>query len=112
MKSMIANRYELIRNLGDQRPSKVRVKIYVQPIILIPKEGKEVVYFLPQQTIIRVREGDEVTTGSILGRVPQESSGTKDITGWSPPCRWLIWSASSKRPCGIMAEMSGTSQLW
>ena len=24
------------------------------------------VYFLPQQTIIRVREGDEVTTGSIL----------------------------------------------
>ena len=76
-------------------------------IILDTKEGKEVVYFLPQQTIIRVREGDEVTTGSILGRVPQESSGTKDITGGLPRVADLF-EARRPKDHAIMAEMSGT----
>jgi DNA-directed RNA polymerase subunit beta' len=76
-------------------------------VILDTAEGKEVVYFLPQQTIIRVREGDDVTTGSILGRVPQESSGTKDITGGLPRVADLF-EARRPKDHAIMAEMSGT----
>ena len=76
-------------------------------IILDTVDGKEVVYFLPQQTIIRVREGDDVTTGSILGRVPQESSGTKDITGGLPRVADLF-EARRPKDHAIMAEMSGT----
>ncbi len=76
-------------------------------IILDTKDGKEVVYFLPQQTIIRVREGDEVTVGSILGRVPQESSGTKDITGGLPRVADLF-EARRPKDHAILAEISGT----
>ncbi|WP_394261815.1 DNA-directed RNA polymerase subunit beta' [Moraxella boevrei] len=76
-------------------------------IILDTKDGKEVVYFLPQQTIIRVHEGDDVTTGSVLGRVPQESSGTKDITGGLPRVADLF-EARRPKDHAIMAEMSGT----
>lgn len=76
-------------------------------IILDTKDGKEVVYFLPQQTIIRVREGEEVTVGSVLGRVPQESSGTKDITGGLPRVADLF-EARRPKDHAILAEISGT----
>ncbi len=75
-------------------------------IILQTKDGKEVVYFLPQQTIIRVREGEEITAGSVLGRVPQETSGTKDITGGLPRVADLF-EARRPKDHAIMAEMSG-----
>ncbi len=75
-------------------------------IILNTDEGKEVVYFLPAETIIRVGDGEKVAAGSILGRVPQASSGTKDITGGLPRVADLF-EARRPKDHAIMAEMSG-----
>ncbi|WII95515.1 DNA-directed RNA polymerase subunit beta' [Moraxella haemolytica] len=75
-------------------------------IILDTKEGKEVVYFLPAETVIRVSEGEQVTAGSVLGRVPQATSGTKDITGGLPRVADLF-EARRPKDHAIMAEMSG-----
>ena len=75
-------------------------------IILNTDAGKEVVYFLPAETIIRVGDGEEVAAGSILGRVPQASSGTKDITGGLPRVADLF-EARRPKDHAIMAEMSG-----
>ena len=75
-------------------------------IILNTDEGKEVVYFLPAETIIRVSDGEKVAAGSILGRVPQASSGTKDITGGLPRVADLF-EARRPKDHAIMAEMSG-----
>lgn len=75
-------------------------------IILDTDEGKEVVYFLPNETIIRVSEGEHVTAGSVLGRVPQATSGTKDITGGLPRVADLF-EARRPKDHAIMAEMSG-----
>ncbi|WP_218690196.1 DNA-directed RNA polymerase subunit beta' [Psychrobacter sp. BF1] len=75
-------------------------------IILNTNEGKEVVYFLPAETIIRVGDGEEVAAGSILGRVPQASSGTKDITGGLPRVADLF-EARRPKDHAIMAEMTG-----
>lgn len=75
-------------------------------IILNTDAGKEVVYFLPAETIIRVSDGQEVTAGSILGRVPQATSGTKDITGGLPRVADLF-EARRPKDHAIMAEMSG-----
>ena len=75
-------------------------------IILNTDAGKEVVYFLPAETIIRVGDGEEVAAGSILGRVPQASSGTKDITGGLPRVADLF-EARRPKDHAIMAEMTG-----
>ncbi|UTO04133.1 DNA-directed RNA polymerase subunit beta' [Moraxella sp. FZLJ2107] len=75
-------------------------------IILDTDDGKEVVYFLPNETIIRVAEGEHVTAGSVLGRVPQATSGTKDITGGLPRVADLF-EARRPKDHAIMAEMSG-----
>ena len=75
-------------------------------IILNTDEGKEVVYFLPAETIIRVSDGEKVAAGSILGRVPQASSGTKDITGGLPRVADLF-EARKPKEHAILAEVSG-----
>ena len=75
-------------------------------IILNTDAGKEVVYFLPAETIIRVSDGEKVAAGSILGRVPQASSGTKDITGGLPRVADLF-EARRPKDHAIMAEMTG-----
>lgn len=75
-------------------------------IVLNTDEGKEVVYFLPAETIIRVSDGEKVAAGSILGRVPQASSGTKDITGGLPRVADLF-EARRPKDHAIMAEMTG-----
>ncbi len=75
-------------------------------IILNTDEGKEVVYFLPAETIIRVNDGEKVAAGSILGRVPQATSGTKDITGGLPRVADLF-EARRPKEHAIMAEMTG-----
>lgn len=75
-------------------------------IVLDTKDGKEMLYSLPPNTILRVREDDEVTIGSVLGRVPQATSGTKDITGGLPRVADLF-EARRPKDHAIMAEMSG-----
>ncbi|WP_323841195.1 MULTISPECIES: DNA-directed RNA polymerase subunit beta' [unclassified Moraxella] len=75
-------------------------------IILDTADGKEVIYFLPAETVIRVSEGEQVTAGSVLGRVPQATSGTKDITGGLPRVADLF-EARRPKDHAIMAEMSG-----
>ncbi len=75
-------------------------------VILDTDEGKEVVYFLPSGTMIRVAEGERVSAGATLGRVPQATSGTKDITGGLPRVADLF-EARRPKDHAIMAEMSG-----
>lgn len=78
----------------------------LRPAIILDTDGKEVVYFLPYGTLIRVKEGENVGVGSILGRVPQATSGTKDITGGLPRVADLF-EARRPKDHAIMAEISG-----
>ncbi len=89
---------------GKDRPSTA--KDLRPAIVLVTDDGKEVVYFLPAETVIRVGEGDTVTAGSVLGRVPQATSGTKDITGGLPRVADLF-EARRPKDHAIMAEISG-----
>ncbi len=89
---------------GKDRPSMA--KDLRPAIILDTDDGKEVVYFLPNSTIIRVSDGEKVASGSVLGRVPQATSGTKDITGGLPRVADLF-EARRPKDHAIMAEMTG-----
>ncbi len=74
--------------------------------IFIP--GTEIVaqYFLPGKAIVNLDDGTEISIGESLARIPQESVGTKDITGGLPRVADLFEARKPKEPA-ILAEISG-----
>ena len=75
-------------------------------MVLDTTEGVEHFYFLPQQTILSARDGDHIGIGDVIGRVPQESSRTRDITGGLPRVADLF-EARKPKEHAILAEISG-----
>ncbi len=65
------------------------------------------VYALPDGAIINLNDGQEVSVGDVIARIPQESSKTRDITGGLPRVADLFEARKPKDPA-IMAEHTGT----
>ncbi|WP_343154285.1 DNA-directed RNA polymerase subunit beta' [Buchnera aphidicola (Aphis aurantii)] len=63
-------------------------------------------YFLPGKAIVQLNDGVKITSGDTLARVPQESGGTKDITGGLPRVADLF-EARRPKELAILAEISG-----
>lgn len=63
-------------------------------------------YFLPGKAIVQLEDGVQISSGDTLARVPQESVGTKDITGGLPRVADLFEARRPKEPA-ILAEISG-----
>jgi DNA-directed RNA polymerase subunit beta' len=63
-------------------------------------------YFLPSGAIINIEDGNDVSVGDVIARIPQESSKTRDITGGLPRVADLFEARKPKEPA-IMAEASG-----
>ena len=58
-------------------------------------------------SIITVKDGQQVSVGEILARIPQETSKTRDITGGLPRVAELF-EARSPKDAGMLAEVTGT----
>ncbi|MDD3763882.1 MAG: DNA-directed RNA polymerase subunit beta' [Nevskiales bacterium] len=85
-------------------------------IILVDEKGKQLTfagtdipaaYTLPPKAIITVEDGDEVAVGSIVARIPQEASKSRDITGGLPRVADLFEARKPKEPA-VLAETTGT----
>ena len=97
-----------------QRPSAGKD---VRPAIqLFDSTGKELnmpgtdvpaQYFLPANALVNLADGAQVGVGDILARIPQQSSGNKDITGGLPRVADLF-EARKPKEHSILAEISGT----
>ncbi len=83
---------------------------------LVGENGEEVnfantdipaVYALPAGAIVNMRDGDTVTVGDVIARIPQESSKTRDITGGLPRVADLF-EARKPKEAAILAEYTGT----
>ncbi|WP_372871675.1 hypothetical protein [Paenalcaligenes niemegkensis] len=61
----------------------------------------------PVGALITVRDGQQVSVGEILARIPQESQKTRDITGGLPRVAELF-EARSPKDAGMLAEVTGT----
>ncbi|MCX5592823.1 DNA-directed RNA polymerase subunit beta' [Alcaligenes endophyticus] len=61
----------------------------------------------PVGALITVRDGQHVSVGEILARIPQESQKTRDITGGLPRVAELF-EARSPKDAGLLAEVTGT----
>ena len=58
-------------------------------------------------SIITVKDGQDVSIGEVLARIPQETSKTRDITGGLPRVAELF-EARSPKDAGLLAEVTGT----
>jgi len=64
-------------------------------------------YHLPIGAIIMVNEGEEVSPGTVLAKIPRETTKTKDITGGLPRVAELFEVRKPKEHA-ILSEIDGT----
>ncbi|WP_087026700.1 DNA-directed RNA polymerase subunit beta' [Thaumasiovibrio subtropicus] len=74
--------------------------------VMIPGTDMPAQYFLPGKAIVQLDDGANVGIGDTLSRIPQESGGTKDITGGLPRVADLFEARKPKEPA-ILAEITG-----
>ncbi|WMY94869.1 MAG: DNA-directed RNA polymerase subunit beta' [Arsenophonus sp.] len=74
--------------------------------VLIPGTDMSAQYFLPGKAIIHLDDGAIINIGDTLARIPQESGGTKDITGGLPRVADLF-EARRPKEAAILAEITG-----
>ncbi len=70
-------------------------------------DGKNLArYLLPVNAIISVEEGDEVAPGTVIAKIPRETTKTKDITGGLPRVEELF-EARKPKDFAIISEIEG-----
>ncbi|XBC44406.1 MAG: DNA-directed RNA polymerase subunit beta' [Buchnera aphidicola (Schlechtendalia peitan)] len=74
--------------------------------VLITGTDMPAQYFLPGRAIVQVDNNIKIRSGDTLARIPQESGGTKDITGGLPRVADLF-EARRPKELAILAEISG-----
>jgi len=70
------------------------------------KSGQPASYFLTQGAALAVDDGQEISPGEVLARVPRETTKTKDITGGLPRVAELF-EARKPKDHAIIAEIDG-----
>ncbi len=74
--------------------------------IFFPGTQTPAQYLLPANALINHEDGSDVKVGDAIARIPQESSGNKDITGGLPRVADLFEARKPKEPA-ILAEITG-----
>jgi len=75
--------------------------------VKIPGTDHAVAIGFPVGALIQVRDGQDVSPGEVLARIPIEGQKTRDITGGLPRVAELF-EARSPKDKGVLAEMTGT----
>lgn len=87
-----------------------RGELHPQIVIYADKEYQELVgtYAIPSGAFISVEEGDLVSGGMILARLPRGAIKTKDITGGLPRVAELFEARRPKKDAAEIAKINGT----
>jgi len=73
-------------------------------------DDNEARYYLVPYSILSVKDGQSISAGDVLARLPKETSKTKDITGGLPRVAELF-EARQPKDSAIIAENDGTIQF-
>jgi DNA-directed RNA polymerase subunit beta' len=77
-----------------------------QPALVIKGAKGNKRYLMPSRAHLMVQDGDEVTPGDVLAKIPRETTKTKDITGGLPRVVELF-EARKPRETAIISEIDG-----
>tara|TARA_X000001036_G_scaffold88259_1_gene80377 strand:- start:1120 stop:5292 length:4173 start_codon:yes stop_codon:yes gene_type:complete len=78
--------------------------------IIKKADGNEARYYLVPDTILSVKDGQKVSAGDVIARLPKETSKTKDITGGLPRVAELF-EARRPKDSAIIAENDGVIEF-
>ena len=100
------------RFIIESRQTELRPRISIKDAdnktATLPSSTKaQARYHLPIGAIIMVAEGDAVKAGTVLARIPRETTKTKDITGGLPRVAELFEVRKPKENA-ILSEIDGT----
>ncbi len=102
--------------IDPKRGGKAQAKGLRPQVKLLDEAGQEVKLHGTEHSvaitfhigsILTVKNGQTVSVGEILARIPQESAKTRDITGGLPRVAELF-EARSPKDAGMLAETTGT----
>jgi DNA-directed RNA polymerase subunit beta' len=105
-------RKELDRSTGVERLTIMEHKGDLHPVILLvddrgtPLRG----YPIPERANLQVTDGQKVSAGTLLAKMPREVSQTQDITGGLPRVTELFEARRPRNPA-VMAEVRGKVRL-
>jgi DNA-directed RNA polymerase subunit beta' len=89
----------------DNRP-EISVRDGSGRVIKIPETGQQARFFLPVKAELTVEEGQEITAGTVLAKIPREMLRNRDITGGLPRVAELFEARIPKDP-SIITEIDG-----
>ncbi len=78
--------------------------------IIKKADGNEARYYLVPDSILSVKDGQKISAGDVLARLPKETSKTKDITGGLPRVAELF-EARRPKDSAIIAENDGVIEF-
>ncbi len=90
----------------DARP-RVTIKGEDGKTLKIPDSKNNANYLLPVGVNLQVNDGDLVSSGDILAKIPRETTKTKDITGGLPRVAELF-EARKPKEVALISEIDGT----
>ena len=91
----------LSRHVVGDSPDEKR-----QPAIVIKGKASKR-YLMPTHAHLMIQDGDTVTPGDVLAKIPRETTKTKDITGGLPRVVELF-EARKPRETAVISEIDGT----
>jgi DNA-directed RNA polymerase subunit beta' len=91
---------------GSQLNPRISVKNDRGKTVKMPDSETYARYSLPVGSIISVGEGDVIQPGTIVGKIPRETTKTKDITGGLPRVAELFEVRKPKDPA-IISKIDG-----
>ncbi len=107
------SRFEEDANTGQQHMTITELRGDRRPEIeIVSNDGQNTfeTYQLPSKTTIEVTEGEPVKRGTILAQLPQDISGTQDITTGLPRVQ-EIFEARRPKDQAVMAQIDGEVEI-
>ena len=96
-----------VSNIIETKDLKPQIKLVDEKgKVLKSTKGGEARHLLPIDAVLSIPNGTKITAGTVISRIPRETSRSKDITGGLPRVAELFEARKPKDPA-IMCEIDG-----
>jgi len=100
------SRKTIVESKDPEARPRISIRDEKGEIKVLPASEQPASYHLPQGSILTVNDGDEITPGEVIAKVPRETTKTKDITGGLPRVAELF-EARKPKDHAVIAEIDG-----
>ncbi|MEW6660161.1 MAG: DNA-directed RNA polymerase subunit beta' [Thermodesulfobacteriota bacterium] len=96
----------IVESRDQELKPRISIKDESGQTARIPGSPASARYFMPVGAILMISEGDEVSPGDVIAKIPRETTKTKDITGGLPRVAELF-EVRKPKETAIISEISG-----